>query len=77
MGDRIYTFTTEYRYEREKWYEAIRNSRRTVKEINNSISKKPRNVAYLVNIFEKQGQEKIKEHAISRKDNAIKFFTDM
>lgn len=77
MGDRIFTFSSEFKYEREKWYEALKNSRRTTKEIKHSISKKPKNVAKLVNVFEKEGESKIKEIVNYKKEECLKCFTKM
>ncbi len=69
--------STSFKFEQEKWYEAIRNSRRTIKEIKNSISKKPKNVANLLYLLEKEGEDKISELANKRKEQCIKFFTKM
>lgn len=77
MGEKILEFQSDFRFEREKWYEALRNSRRTVREIKNSISKRPKNVSLYMNIFEKDGYEKMKEFAVRKKDDMIQHFTEM
>lgn len=74
MGDKMYLFNTEYNFEREKWFEAMKNCRRTVKEIKNSISQKPKNVSYLCDLFEKEGEKAIKEIAERKKDEIINIF---
>lgn len=77
MGERKYLFNTEYKFEREKWYEAVKNCRRTIKEIKNSISQKPKNVCYLVNLFESEGEKGIKEIAENKKDEILSIFEKM
>ena len=77
MGERKYVFNTKYRFEREKWYEAMKNSRRSIKEIKNSIGKKPKNVSYLVNLYESKGEMGIKEIAENKKNAIIAIFEKM
>lgn len=77
MGERKYLFNTEYKFEREKWYLALKNCRRTIKEIKNSISQKPKNVSYLVNLFENEGEKAIKDLAEGRKDEIMSIFEEM
>jgi len=77
MGERKYLFNTQYKFEREKWYEALKNCRRTIKEIKNSISKNPKNVSYLVNLFEKEGEKAIKEIAEKQKEDIVGIFEKM
>jgi hypothetical protein len=77
MGERKFFFNTQYKFEKEKWYEALKNCRRTVKEIKNSISKKPKNVSYLVNLYEKEGEKAIIEIAEKKKDEIFGIFNKM
>jgi hypothetical protein len=72
MGDKKYLWNTEYNFEREKWFEAIKNCRRTVKEIKNSISQKPKNVGYLVELYEKEGEKAVEKIAEKKKDEIFK-----
>jgi hypothetical protein len=76
MGNKIYLFNTKYNFEREKWYEAMINCRRTFKEIDKSISQKPKNVEYLVKIFNEEGESSIKQIADKKKDNILKIFQE-
>ena len=57
IADQNYFFYNKFQEERDLWFEVLKNSRRTAKEIANSITKKPRNMARLMNIFEKKGKE--------------------
>lgn len=77
MGERKFIFTSEFKYELEKWCEALNISRKTTKEMKASISKKPKNIAKLLSIFEKEGEEKLKEVAIKRKEECVKYFSEM
>jgi hypothetical protein len=77
MGERKFILTSEFKYELEKWCEALNISRKTTKEIKASISKKPKNISKLLSIFEKEGEEKIKELANKRKEECVKYFTEM
>ena len=60
VEDRIYEFYSEIKGDRDKWFEVLKNSRRTAKEYKASVTKHPRNVELLNSIFEK-GQDKFKE----------------
>jgi len=77
MGERKFIFTSEFKYEIEKWCEALNISRKTTKEIKASISKKPRNISKLLGIFETEGEDEIKELANKRREECIKYFTEM
>ena len=57
IADQNYFFYNKFEEERDLWFEVLKNSRRTAKEIANSITKKPRNMARLMNIFDKKGKE--------------------
>ena len=60
VEDRIYEFYSEIKGDRDKWFEVLKNSRKTAKEYKASVTKHPRNVELLNSIFEK-GQDKFKE----------------
>ena len=77
MGNKIYVLNTKYNFEREKWYEAMLNCRRTYKEINKSISLKPKNIQFLVNILNGEGENGINQIAEKKKDNILKIFPEM
>lgn len=77
MGERKFIISTQYKFEKEKWYEALKNCRRTIKEIKNSISQKPKNVSYLVNLYEKDGEKAVKEIAEKKKDEILGKFQKM
>ena len=51
VQDRKFDFYCETKAERDIWYEVLKNSRRTAKEYNASITKHPRNIEPLYNIF--------------------------
>jgi hypothetical protein len=57
IGDQNYFFYNKFQEERDLWFEVMKNSRRTAKEIASSITKKPRNMVRLINIFNKKGKE--------------------
>lgn len=60
MGSRIYEFFTLYQYERDKWKECLTNSLKTCNDMKNSITKNPRNIFKLYNIFENEGVGSLK-----------------
>jgi len=55
MGVRIFEFFTIYQYERDKWRECLINSFKTCTDMKNSITKTPRNIFRLLNVFENEG----------------------
>ena len=66
--ERIYEFYCETKMERDEWFEALINSRRTAKTYKYSITKHPKNVDGLYNLFikdKKNFQEKIKSELFS------------
>lgn len=77
MGDRFYEFQTEFKAIRDKWFEVLKNSRKTAKDIKSSITKKPRNLNRLLNVFEKDGPGKLKTIAETEKDNLLLNYKDM
>ena len=50
VGDRIYDFYCDNKFDRDEWFEVLKNSRRTAKEYFASKTKKPRNIEIL-NLF--------------------------
>lgn len=77
MGDRKFELCTEIKGERDKWFEAIKNSRKTGKDYKNSISHKPRNLNKILNFFEKEGMSKIFTICENEKNKLCQNFTDM
>ena len=53
VGDRVFDFYCENRADRDEWFEALKNSRRTAKEYQASITKHPRNIDLLNTYFTK------------------------
>lgn len=60
MGVRIYEFFTIYQYERDKWRECLTNSLKTCTDMKNSITKTPRNICKLLNVYENEGIGSVK-----------------
>ena len=56
-GDRAYDLYCETKSERDEWFEVIKNSRKTAKEYKLSITKHPRNVDLLSNLYLKDQKE--------------------
>ena len=56
VGERVYDFYCENKFERDEWFEVLRNSRRTAKEYFLSKTKKPRNIEKL-NIYYQKGEK--------------------
>jgi hypothetical protein len=61
MGEKKVEVMTSIKGERDFWFDALKNSRRTGKDIMNSITKKPRNLCKFTNIIEKEGIERVKD----------------
>ena len=61
VGDRIYDFYCDNKFDRDEWFEVLKNSRRTAKEYFASKTKKPRNVELLNVYFQKGEKEFIKK----------------
>lgn len=68
MGEKKVTVMTSVRGERDIWFDAMKNSRRTAKDIKNSITKKPRNLCKFLNIIEKEGINRIKDICEDERD---------
>ena len=56
VGDRIYDFYCDNRFDRDEWFEVLKNSRRTAKEYFASKTKKPRNIE-LLNLYFQKGEK--------------------
>jgi hypothetical protein len=56
LGERVYDFYCENKFERDEWFEVLRNSRRTAKEYFLSKTKKPKNIEKL-NIYYQKGEK--------------------
>lgn len=77
MGDRKYEFQSVYLGERDKWYEVLKNSRKTAKDVKNSFTKRPRNLERLSNVTETEGVSKLKEICEAEKDKIIGDYKDL
>ena len=82
IGDKIYDLYCDIKSERDEWFEVIKNSQKTAKEYQLSITKHPRNV-YLLNILYEKDQkeflkkveeEKIKTIGNCKRINEFKIF---
>ena len=69
VEDRRFDFYCESKAERDIWFEVLKNSRRTAKEYYASITKHPRNVELLNNIYLSGEKELIKK--LEKEKNAI------
>lgn len=77
VEDRVFEFYSEMKGERDKWFEVLKNSRRTAKEYQASITKHPKNVQILSNILTKDGQNKLKDKLEEEKNKIIGDYTKM
>ena len=57
VGDNNYLFYNKIQEDRDLAFEVLKNSRKTAKDIANSITKRPRNMARLLKIYEKKGKQ--------------------
>jgi hypothetical protein len=64
QGERKFELLLNVRGERDRWYEVLKNSRKTAKEIKHSITGKPRNLRRLLNVVANSGVKKIEEICI-------------
>lgn len=76
VEDRVFEFYSEIKGDRDLWFEALKNSRRTAKEIKNSIKKHPRNIQRLESILE-EGQNKLLEELEKEKMKTIGDYKEM
>ncbi len=77
MGDKKYEFVSDVKGERDTWYEVLKNSRKTAKDIKISITKKPRNLSKLLSILDKEGASKLKEVCEGEKDKIVGNYAEM
>ena len=68
VGDRIYDFYCDNKFDRDEWFEVLKNSRRTAKEYFASKTKKPRNIELLNLYFQKGEKEFIKKMENEKKN---------
>lgn len=71
QGYRKYEFFSEMKGERDRWFEAIRCSRKTGKDFKMSITNKPRNLNKLCNIIRKEGVSALREICEKEKQQII------
>ena len=70
VGERIYDFYCDNRFDRDEWFEVLKNSRRTAKEYFISKTKKPRNIE-LLNIYFQKGEKEFIKKMESEKKNIV------
>ena len=61
VGERVYDFYCDNKFDRDEWFEVLKNSRRTAKEYFLSKTKKPRNIEKLNLYFLKGEKDFIKK----------------
>ena len=67
VGERVYDFYCDNKFDRDEWFEVLRNSRRTAKEYFLSKTKRPRNIEKLNLYFVKGEKEFIKKMESEKK----------
>ena len=77
LGDRKYEVQSEFKGTRDTWFEYIKNSRKTAKDVKTSITKRPRNINKLCNILESNGEEKLKKVCEDEKDKILNNYKDI
>ena len=77
MGDVKFELYTEIMGERDIWFEAIKNSRRTAKDFKNSLSRLPRNLNKLVKMFEREGLSSISIESEQEKNRISQVYLEM
>ena len=70
VGDRIYDFYCDNRFDRDEWFEVLKNSRRTAKEYFSSKTKKPRNIE-LLNLYFRKGEKDFIKKMENEKKNLV------
>ena len=61
IGDKVYDFYCDTKVERDEWFEVMKNSRKTAKEYQISVTKHPRNVEMLCDLYDKNKNDLIKK----------------
>jgi hypothetical protein len=77
LGERKFEFQSDFKGERDGWFETLVNSRRTAKDIRKSITKKPRNVEKLLAVLEFDGIGKVKDICEVERDKCVYGTTNM
>lgn len=77
MNDRIFEFSTEIGWERDSWFEALKNSKKTGKDIELSKTKRPRNMARLLGIYNDGNKSSIEKQAEIEINQLTVGFTDI
>jgi hypothetical protein len=77
VGEKKYEFFSDFKGERDMWYEVLKNSRKTAKDIKNSITKKPRSLSKIIKIVEKEGVGKLREFAENEKQKIAGNYWEM
>lgn len=79
MNDKIYELCSLIGWERDAWYEALINSRKTAIDIDNSKTKKPRNIIALAELYNNtsNGVAKIEKIVDNEILNMIKDFLEI
>jgi hypothetical protein len=77
LGDRKYEMQSDFRGERDSWFEVLVNSRRTAKEIKASLTGKPRNLTRVLGIIEQEGIVKLKDICEKEQCKCVFDTTDM
>ena len=57
IGDKVYDFYCDTKAERDEWFEVMKNSRKTAKEYQISVTKHPRNVEMLCALYDKNKKD--------------------
>lgn len=77
VGDKKYRFISDFKGERDMWYEVLRNSRKTAKDIKNSLTKKPRSLSKLLAVIDREGIGKLRELAEKEKEKVAGNYSEM
>jgi len=59
------------------WYEILKNSRKTAKDIKNSITKKPRNLSKILTMLEKEGIGNLRDSCEKEKGKIAGDYSEM
>jgi hypothetical protein len=77
VGEKKYEFISDFKGERDMWYEVLKNSRKTAKDIKNSITKKPRNLSKILSLVDKEGIGKLRDFCEKEKDKIAGNYSEM
>ena len=70
VGERIYDFYCDNKFDRDEWFEVLKNSRRTAKEYLASKTQKPRNIE-LLNAYFQKGEKEFTKKMENEKKNLV------